>query len=527
MSGCVCAVALPAWAGGESAGGEKKVWEKKVGRSLGHGIAREGNSIAVTSLDRHCMLLDRLTGKEIWDQRLDDGIQAGLTIAKGHILGVTDHVNGKLFCLEARRGDMLWSRTLGAAWGAPLVRDGRVYAASKSGTVVAVELDDGSHVWQRRLGVTIRSGLAFAESVLFVPTAEDSLLAFKAEDGERVWGISCGGGLYGPPVVKGGRLWCLTYSGRLLMLDARDGATLAQAHLQASFRSGMVSGEHLYALSTGGTLFAITAGDLSVVWERKLGGAADLCPTVAEDIVWVGLRDGSVHGLRATDGDEVLRLEVCAPVAAPILVDAEMIFVAAGEGKLIAYRWEGRNAARMSDSDRTTGLDVVVSAADASRAGLLDLPGEGGTKIRLRGKAEPGYEGAARLHLVGPGGVESLHPPPPENGSSLAQNKSSPTGPTEAAGAGSNWSTAREPGGGLTRWLYTLGCLVGAGAALRLHAEADEAHAVYETTGDPGRRDAAFDRAQTYDRAVVGAWLASEICFFLGVRAWLKAARGA
>jgi hypothetical protein len=81
---------------------------------------------------------------------------------------------------------------------------------------------------------------------------------------------------------------------------------------------------------------------------------------------------------------------------------------------------------------------------------------------------------------------------------------------------------------GLSRWRWTATAAWGlsTAAALWLQDRADNAYDEYRTSGSLTRRESAFERAEDYDRAVVGAWILSEACFALGVKAWLDARAG-
>jgi len=513
---------------GESPGASlEQTWVRDAGRALAHGFALAGDRIAVTTLDRHCLLLDRRTGEVLWKTRLKSSVQAGLTLADSTLVGVTDLANGSLICLDARRGSMRWNRELGESWGAPLVQGGRVFAASLRGRVLVADVRDGSRVWERRVDANVRAPLALADSLLLVATVGDSLLAFGSENGRRHWGVSCGGALYGAE-----RVWCLTYEGGVFALDRATGRELARRGLPGPFRSGFAFAERLYAISTNGRIFALDPRDLASLWERDLRTAADLAPTPGGRVLWVGLRDGSVRGLRAEDGKDLYAARVDAPVAAPLRVAGDQLLVAGGKGRLAAFRIpsppeedaEGEADSR-ERSPRSAGKEGVGlrSSSPMSRCGSVDSVDE----EAARGRPDSGT-------LLVPGKELAGTVSAPTRGRSWAEDSAcreavlrTALGEIATAGAGSDSRAGSATrGSGLARWLATLGCAAGTGAALWLQAEADEEYDTYRTIGDPHERDRAFRRAEVLDRTVVGAWLAAEACFYFAARSWLKRAKG-
>lgn len=528
--------------------GLERLWEVDLGRTLGRSIALPAGSVAATTLERGCVLLDRGTGELIWKSRLGAGVQGGVNAGPEVLVGVTDGRDGRLFCLDQARGTVRWRQPLGEAWGAPLVREGQVYAASLAGRILALRLQDGLQVWEQQSAGTVRASLALTDSLLLVSTAEDSLLALRLEDGRRVWSVSCGGGLYGPPVIDSGRLWCVTYSGRVLALDAGTGGLRGERQLPGHFRSGLARGAHLYALSTSGHLFALDRTTLAPAWDRDFKTAADLPCTPADGLVWVGLRDGSVHAVREESGEPVWKLSVPAPVAAPVKVEGEEIFLAGGRGLIAAYR-RGESPAgapavtpsgAVSRSESASPVLAPALLPESARhlqrgepvASAMHAPASFGARPSAgsRGRAEgtPVFRLARPLGhgitlLSGAGVV-------PEEGASagvvsMKEGAASVLGAGRSSSGGLAAGKEERRGGGLVRWLYTIGWAAGTGAALWLQAEADDAHDRYRSTGEADQREEAFDRAEALDRAVVGTWVTSEIFFVLGARAWLKAAR--
>jgi outer membrane protein assembly factor BamB len=528
--------------------GLERLWEVDLGRTLGRSLALPAGSVAATTLDRGCVLLDRSTGALIWKIRLGAGVQGGVNAGPEVLVGVTDGRDAHIFCLDWARGTVRWRQPLGEAWGAPLVREDRVYAASLTGRILALRLQDGVQVWEQQSAGTVRASLALTDTLLLVSTAEDSLLALRLEDGRRAWSVSCGGGLYGPPPVDGGRLWCVTYSGRVLALDAGTGASRGERQLPGYFRNGLAHGAHLYALSTSGHLFALDPATLATVWNRDFETAADLPCTPADGLVWIGLRDGSVHAMKEESGEPVWELSVRAPVAAPIEVEGDAIFLVGGKGLIAAYRRaESPAGARavtpsgavLRSEGASRGLPAAVAvefakhlqfgepvAAAMHAPVMLRTPPPGASCGRAEGTpvfrlARPLGHGIAILSAAGSVTEDRA-------GVGVASMKQGPASVLVAGGSSSGAVASGKDegrGGGLGRWLYTIGWAVGTGAALWLQAEADDAHDRYRSMGEPDEREEAFDRAEALDRAVVGTWVTSEIFFVLGARAWLKTVR--
>ncbi|MFW6170886.1 MAG: PQQ-binding-like beta-propeller repeat protein, partial [Planctomycetota bacterium] len=124
-----------------------------------------------------------------------------------------------------------------------------------------------------------------------------------------------------------------------------------EADLGGQLTSPVIAGDHLYVASTDAhRLRALDAESGKVVWEVGFNGRIDSPPTVYEDLVLCGCRDGSVHALRAGDGARVWRfraspeerlivsrgqLESVWPVSGSVLVLDDTVYFAAGKSSYL------------------------------------------------------------------------------------------------------------------------------------------------------------------------------------------------
>lgn len=449
----------------ETRGALRLAWRADLGRHLGRWLAADDSSVAVATRERECVLLTLAEGVTRWRTRRRAGMSGGLALAGRHVLGVSDGPESELFCLERRNGRELWRVPFGEAWAPPVAGDSALYVAAVTGEVRCVARDDGRTLWSYRAPAFVRAPLCLSQDLLLVPTQGDSLIALDAGSGAVRWGLAPGGALYGPPAVAGGRAWCLSYEGTLTAFDLHSGRVHAQSRLDGLFRAGLGGPHPLLALATDGRLQALDPHSLRLLWARELGAVAETAPTLDRELVWVALQHGSVRALRSRDGRDVSELTVPAPMAAPVCVQGRSVLLGVGGGEVIAYRWFGGQP----------------SAA----------------------RQPPGI-GASPIPLLLAGGFDG---PPPERTVALAP-------PPAARRGGHRWGP----------WAWTAGWVIGSAAALWMQNEADAAYDAYRVQGRPDERERCWDRAARYDRRVVAAWIASEACFALAVRAWLHRA---
>jgi outer membrane protein assembly factor BamB len=89
---------------------------------------------------------------------------------------------------DAVTGDVRWRAPLPGGAAAPLYWDtGWLLASTTGGDLAAFRAADGTLVWRRQLGAPLVSTPGPALDRLFLPLADNRLLAARLEDGETVW----------------------------------------------------------------------------------------------------------------------------------------------------------------------------------------------------------------------------------------------------------------------------------------------------------------------------------------------------
>jgi outer membrane protein assembly factor BamB len=196
------------WQAQWPAGGPKQLWKASVGTgfssfSLSDGrVYTMGNS---TNTD-WVFCLEPGTGKVVWGQsypcpldpkNFEGGPCATPTVADGRVY--TFSRKGDLFCLDAAKGTVVWSKNLNQAlglevptWGcsSSVLVEGELAVVNMGSAGVALDRKSGKVAW-----VSAKSAGAYATPVPLKIGAEpclailsrQSLLAVKAASGQQVW----------------------------------------------------------------------------------------------------------------------------------------------------------------------------------------------------------------------------------------------------------------------------------------------------------------------------------------------------
>ncbi len=145
-----------------------------------------------------------------------DGRNAYFQTLDGELWSVTD------------KGPRFKAPVDGPGVGAPVVGDGRVYAAwdalrGKPGGVQAVDTATGRRLWFVSTPAPPSAGMALGR-MLLVPLTDGSLLALDPESGATLWDTRLGPDeLTCAPLIAGNSAWVGDAGGRFFRLDLDDG----------------------------------------------------------------------------------------------------------------------------------------------------------------------------------------------------------------------------------------------------------------------------------------------------------------
>lgn len=271
-------------------------WSGKVGegndrrhRITADPIVADGRVIAMDSRAR--VTAHSTSGAALWSVDMtppsdsaDDASGGGLAYADGRVFATTAF--GALVALDARTGGEIWRQRIGAAvTGTPTVEGGVVYVVSRDGVAWAIEASNGRVRWQLpsveaalvRVG---GAGPAINGDTVIFPFGTGEMVATLKKGGLRLWSARVAGFRKGrayaavadisaDPVVDGGVVYAGNPSGRVVALEAAGGKTIWTAN------EGAVSpvwpvGNSVFLISDQSELVRLDAATGKVIWATPM-----------------------------------------------------------------------------------------------------------------------------------------------------------------------------------------------------------------------------------------------------------------
>lgn len=230
--------------------------------------------LVVQAVDGRVTALDRDSGDERW---VYSGPRPSLSLRGTGTPTVIDQVtfagfaNGRLVTLDNRSGQPLWDRRIAVPQGQSeidrlvdlagqpvLTQDGRLFVTSYNGRLAALDARSGEVLWSRELSSYLTPILV--GDFLFVIDEASHVIAVDAGNGNELWrNEALEGRSLTAPAFATDHLVVGDAEGYLHLLDAREGKIVGRTRIDGSGLSvrPLTDRRRVYALANDGTLDAL------------------------------------------------------------------------------------------------------------------------------------------------------------------------------------------------------------------------------------------------------------------------------
>lgn len=292
----------------------------------------------------------RVSLKPEGEKTAEKGYGGGLASDGTKIFAATGY--GTMTALDPATGKKLWERNIGVPMRtSPTSADGRVVAVTIEGELVCLSADDGAELWRYRgLGekATLISNAspAIEGSLIVAPFTSGDVVAVNAATGQPAWTISLSKSRgqssltsmndAARPAIDDGTVYAVGHAGNMMATSLRTGQRLWQLSVPG-IQQPVVSGDSVFVVDTQGRLMAITRRDGKVQWSAKLAGSAIWSgPVLAGGKLWLTSAAGQLVGVEASTGKVETTQDLGSPIFIAPIVAGSRMFVLTDKAKLIA-----------------------------------------------------------------------------------------------------------------------------------------------------------------------------------------------
>jgi len=345
------------------AGRLSRRWQVDIGAgssSDGQLIAKPviaGNRVYTIDTEGTVRAFSKSSGNEIWERPLvpeqedeEAGFGGGLAISDGKLFAATGF--GTVVALDPSSGQPVWTKRFELPFRmSPTAANGRIFVVNAESQLYCLSTEDGSELWTARglpEAATILSNASPAVSggTVVVPYPSGELLAFNIENGQPKWAESLTRtrpgmaakevGDTARPAIAGGTVYAVSGAGRLIATDIASGSRRWSLDVSGS-QTPWVAGGAVFVVDRSGKLVAVERDSGEIAWVADLPAARYWNgPVLAGGKLWLISSKGLMVGINASSGEITTKRDLDTGVYIAPVVAAGQMYVLTDGADLIA-----------------------------------------------------------------------------------------------------------------------------------------------------------------------------------------------
>ncbi len=338
--------------------------------------------------------------QQLWETKVGAGVKDQFlrlvpALADGRIYAAS--ADGVVMALDALTGQRLWETNtqLPITGGVGLSETGLVLVGASKGQVVALRQENGQEAWRAQVSSEVLAPPRAGNGIVVVRSGDGKFTGLDARTGERRWvyvhsvpALSLRGSA--PPLVVQGLVIAGLDSGKLLVLSLDKGLPLTEKTIAAPRgrteiermididSEPKVVGDTLYLAAYRGSVAAIDMRGGNLVWTRDLSSYAGLAVDAGQ--VYVSDDTDAVIALDRRSGGTLWKQPELTGrrLSAPVATD-DYVVVGDFEGYL---HWLSKDSGRIVGRVRAASASIITPPIAAGN--IVFVYGKGGTLSAFR-----------------------------------------------------------------------------------------------------------------------------------------------
>ena len=290
---------------------------------------------------------------------------------------------------------LLWKfKTGGPLHASPVIANGTLYIGSDDGKLYALDAKQWGIKWVFDAGDAIRYSATVLGNQVYFSARNNKVYALDANTGEKLWEFKTKSWMDAPPIVVDDKVYIGAFRSNIYLLNARTGELEARRERTVRIRNieyGCVNG----------VFRPVRPEHNAKVWRDHTAGSESY-PVTANGTVYIGARDGRIHGFDSMSQAETWVYQTGGFVnAAPAISDG-ILYAASGDGyvyafanatEIIATEEIRRSGVVVHDAapvyETKNGMSVLLHLNDGTRLPIVQTSDESTPNARM---AFGGYE---------------------------------------------------------------------------------------------------------------------------------------
>ena len=248
--------------------------------------------------------------------------------------------------------ELLWKfKTGGPLHASPVIANGTLYIGSADGKLYALDAKQWGIKWVFDAGDAIRYSAAVLGNQVYFSARNNKVYALDANTGEKLWEFKTKSWMDAPPIVVDDKVYIGAFPSKIYLLNARTGKLEARRERTVQIR------ETEYGCANG-VFRPVHPEHNATVWRGHTAGSESY-PVTANGTVYIGARDGRIHGFDSASQAKTWAYQTGGFVdAAPAISDG-ILYASSGDGYVYAFT----TATEVTATEETRRWGVVVHDA--------------------------------------------------------------------------------------------------------------------------------------------------------------------
>lgn len=328
--------------------------------------------------------------------------------------------DGEVIAVSADTGKRAWIvKTKLSLSAGPEVGSGLVVLGSSDGDLIALDATNGAERWRRSIASEILAKPLVVNDIVVIRTVDGHVEGLAVADGKTRWAVdeqvpklTLRG--TAPPVLAGDRLITGFDNGKVLAIDPRNGEVMWDTIVNAPHgrtelerladidSPARVAGDDVFVVGFQGRMAMLARDSGQIWWARDASSYRGF--TMDDDNLYLTNSDSVVIAMRRTDGAVLWEMNTLRrrALTAPA-IDGDSLVVGDFEGYL---HW----------LDKSTGAIVARQKADGERITNAAVAGDNGVFVQTDSGKLLAYRSAAHAIKTAAGAPKAEPAPAPAEG---------------------------------------------------------------------------------------------------------------
>ncbi|CAN5305740.1 PQQ-binding-like beta-propeller repeat protein [soil metagenome] len=319
----------------------QEFWTFKTGNSIDSAPVIVGDTVYVSSGDKHLYALELKTGKPIWKTNLEAPLKAAPAVDKGVVYVANS--DGKLFAVEAATGKVKWNfEAQGEVTAGANFHNGNILFGSHDNTLYCLS-PLGKKLWEFKIDGPVNGSPAVVGDRTFVAGCDSMLHVLDANTGKSQGSVDLGGQAGATAAVVGNSVYVGTMSNTVVAVDwknlKKQWSFEAPRRQQPFYSSAAVTENSVLVGSRDKKLYALDRFTGKEQWSFITEGQVDGSPLVVGNRVYIGSQnsDGHFFVLDLKTGKKLQMIELDSAVNGSPAAGPNCVIVGTEKGTLYCF----------------------------------------------------------------------------------------------------------------------------------------------------------------------------------------------